>query len=270
MVHDEYDATLAPAGIGSGGYVAKKKTTGRKTARGRAAGRKSTRTAARRRAPAKRATAKKRLAPQKKTARRKTAGRAAATRKAPKKPASKPQSRLQTAATAVRGAVAGAVSAVTERMPWASGQDDALSLLETDHRRFEQLLKQGEETTEAAVKGRTELLKTITTELNLHELIEEKVLYPALKLHREAKDIVLESFQEHHVADVIVRELQGTNVTDEKWGAKFKVLKENIEHHIQEEEGEMWRTARAVFTQEELRQLGARMARMKAEAQRGS
>jgi hypothetical protein len=165
--------------------------------------------------------------------------------------------------------VAGAVAAVTERLPWASGQDDALSLLEKDHRRFEQLLKQGEETTENAIKGRTQLLKTITTELNLHELIEEKVLYPALKLHAEAKDIVLESFQEHHVADVIVNELQNLPVSDEKWGAKFKVLKENLEHHIQEEEGPMWRTARAVFPEDELRQLGARMARMKGEARSG-
>ena len=144
-----------------------------------------------------------------------------------------------------------------------------MSLLEKDHRRFEQLLKEGEETTEEAVKGRPQLLKTIAAELNLHELIEEKVLYPALKAHPEAKDIVLESFQEHHVADVIVGELQNLGVSDEKWGAKFKVLKENLEHHIQEEEGPMWRTARGVFSQDELRQLGARMARMKAEAERG-
>ena len=144
-----------------------------------------------------------------------------------------------------------------------------MSLLEKDHRRFEELLKQGEDTTENAVRKRTELLKTITTELNLHELVEEKVLYPALKVHPEANDIVLESFQEHHVADVIVSELQNLAVSDEKWGAKFKVLKENIEHHIQEEEGPMWRTARAVFTQAELRQLGARMARMKKEEQTG-
>jgi hemerythrin HHE cation binding domain-containing protein len=175
---------------------------------------------------------------------------------------------VKAAATAVRGAVAGAVAAVTERLPWTSGGDDALSLLEKDHRRFEQLLKQGEDTTEEAVKSRTQLLTTITTELNLHELIEEKVLYPALKAHPEAKDIVLESFQEHHVADVIVGELQNVDVSDERWGAKFKVLKENLEHHIQEEEGPMWRKARAVFSQDELRQLGARMARMKSDARR--
>jgi hypothetical protein len=238
-----------------------KKRTGRKpaarktTARGKPAPRKST--AARKRSAAK------------KVVRRKTAARATASRPARKRPAAKRPSRLKTAATAVRGAVAGAVAAVTVRLPWTSGQDDALALLEKDHRRFEQLLKQGEETTGNAVKGRTELLKTITGELNLHELIEEKVLYPALKLHPEAKDIVLESFQEHHVADVVVNELQNLDVSDEKWGAKFKVLKENIEHHIQEEEGPMWRIARAVFSQDELRQLGARMARMKAEAQGG-
>jgi hypothetical protein len=247
--------------------VAKKKTARRKTTARNTRSRKAARPA-RKKSTARQSTARKRPAARK-TARRKAAARAAATRTTRKKPAPKPQSRLATAATAVRGAVAGAVAAVAERMPWTSGEPDALSLLEKDHRRFEQLLKRGEETTEAAVKGRTELLKTITTELNLHELIEEKVLYPALKLHPEAKDIVLESFQEHHVADVIVKELQQTAVTDEQWGAKFKVLKENIEHHIQEEEGEMWRTARAVFSQEELQQLGARMARMKQEEQRG-
>jgi len=249
--------------------VAKKRTAARKTAR------KPTRKTGRKASPRRTAGARKRVSAKKpravkKVARRKTAARAAATRSTRrKKPASKPPSRLKTAATAVRGAVAGAVAAVAERMPWTSGQDDALSLLEKDHRRFEQLLKRGEETTEAAVKGRMELLKTITAELNLHELVEEKVLYPALKTHPEAKDIVLESFQEHHVADVIVAELQRLDVSNEQWGAKFKVLKENIEHHIQEEEGPMWRTARGVFSQDELRQLGARMARMKAETPRG-
>ena len=217
---------------------------------------------------ARKSTTKRNRVPAKKVARRKTAARAAATRSMRKKPTPKP-SRLKTAATTVRGAVAGAVGAVTKRLPWASGGDDALSLLEKDHRRFEELLKQGEETTENAVKGRTELLKTLTAELNVHELIEEKILYPALRLHPEAKDIVLESFQEHHVADVIVAELQRVDVSDEQWGAKFKVFKENLEHHIQEEEGEMWRTARGVFSQDELRQLGAKMARMKAEARTG-
>jgi hypothetical protein len=168
----------------------------------------------------------------------------------------------------VRGAVEGAVAAVTERLSRQSDSVDPIALLEADHRRFEDLLKKGEETTARAVKGRTELLDTLTAALNVHELIEEKVLYPALKAHPEARDIVLEGFQEHHVADIIVKELHALAKDDEKWGPKFKVLKESIEHHIQEEEGPMFRTARGVLSGEELRELGARMAEMKADAER--
>lgn len=160
--------------------------------------------------------------------------------------------------------MAGAVAAVTKRLPWSSDDQDAIALLETDHRRFEDLLKQGEDTTERAVKGRAELLETLTTELNLHEMVEEKLLYPALQAHPEARDIVLEGYQEHHVADVLVRELHEVASNDEQWAAKFKVLKESLQHHIQEEEGEMFRKARGIFSREELTALGARMAKMKA------
>jgi hemerythrin-like domain-containing protein len=204
-----------------------------------------------------------------KTARRKVAARAAATRKSrqtqkrpvPKKPA-KP-SAFASAAAAVKGALAGAVAIVTKRLP---GDPDAIALLEADHRRLEDLLKRGEETTERAVKGRAELLRTITSELNAHELIEEKILYPVLQAHPEARDIVLEGFQEHHVADLVLKELHAVARDHEQWGAKFKVLKENIEHHIQEEEGPMFRTARGVLSREELQDLGAQMRALKAQA----
>lgn len=155
---------------------------------------------------------------------------------------------------------------MTSRLPWSGDSQDAIALLEKDHRRFEDLLKRGEETTDRARKERTELLNTLTAELNLHELVEEKILYPALKAHPETRDIVLEGYQEHHVADVLARELHGLATDDERWGAKFKVLKESLEHHIQEEEGDMFRKARAIFSREELQALGADMARMKADA----
>ncbi|HEX6976463.1 MAG TPA: hemerythrin domain-containing protein [Vicinamibacterales bacterium] len=166
----------------------------------------------------------------------------------------------------MRGSVAGAIAAVKRRV---GGTTDAISLLENDHRRMEDLLKRGEETTERAVAGRRELLDSVTTELALHELIEEQVLYPALQAHPEAKDIVLEGFQEHHVVDLIVKELHEVATDNEMWGAKFKVLKENIEHHIQEEEGQMFRTARGLFSQEDLEAMGAQMAAMKAQAKGG-
>ena len=170
---------------------------------------------------------------------------------------------LSSAATAVTGSVKGAVAAVKKRLPGATASMDAITLLEADHRRLESLFKQGEETTERAVKGRRELLATLSKALTIHEMIEEKVLYPALKEFPEARDIVLEGFQEHHVAELVLKELHEVAKDDEQWGAKFKVLKENIEHHIQEEEGPMFRTARGVFSREELQAMGAKMLKMK-------
>ena len=211
-----------------------------------------------------RAAKKPRRVAEKKAARQKIAARAAASRSGSRKAVPKP-SRLSTATTVVRGAAAGVVAAVAERLPWAKDENDPIVLLETDHRRFETLLKQGEETTERAAKGRTQLLETLTGELNVHELIEEKVLYPALKSHPQAREIVLEGYQEHHVADVLVKELRELASDDEKWGAKFKVLKENIEHHIEEEESRMFRTARVILSRDELNDLGMRMKALKTE-----
>ena len=201
---------------------------------------------------------------QRKVAKRKIASRAAATRSRKRRPPPKP-SRLAAATTLLRGSTAGAVSAVVRRLPWAGDETDPIVLLETDHRRFEDLLKQGEETTARAVKHRTRLLETLTAELNLHELIEEKILYPALEPHAEANEIVLEGYEEHHVADLLIKELHEIARDDERWGAKFNVLKENIEHHIEEEERRMFRIARAVLSRDELDDLGRRMKALKAE-----
>ena len=140
---------------------------------------------------------------------------------------------------------------------------DALSLLKADHDKVKKMLADGEQTTERAEKTRQELFDRLKAEMMLHERIEEEIFYPALKEHPRAKDIVLEGFEEHHVVDEIMGELEATDVTDETWGAKFKVMKENIEHHIEEEEGEMFTQARQVFETDELAQLGERMAELK-------
>jgi Hemerythrin HHE cation binding domain len=144
---------------------------------------------------------------------------------------------------------------------------DALELLKTDHDKVKKLLTELESTTERGEKTRTELFATIKGELTVHEIIEEEIFYPELKAHPKAKDIVLEGFEEHHVVDLLMGELEALDVTDESWGAKALVMKENIDHHIEEEEGEMFKTARSVFDKAELDDLGARMAERKASAQ---
>ena len=136
---------------------------------------------------------------------------------------------------------------------------DAIAMLETEHRHMRKLLGDLESTTERAIKTRQELFATIKGELTLHEVIEEEIFYPELKAHPKAVDIVLEGYQEHHVVDLLMSELEALDVDDESWGAKAKVMQENVEHHMEEEEGEMFKQARRVFDKAELEDLGRRM-----------
>ncbi|HET7704259.1 MAG TPA: hemerythrin domain-containing protein [Candidatus Limnocylindrales bacterium] len=145
---------------------------------------------------------------------------------------------------------------------------DAIALLKADHDKVKKLLTELETTTERGVKTREELFATIKGELMVHEAIEEEIFYPALKGHPKAKDIVLEGYEEHHVVDLLMGELERLDVSDETWGAKALVMKENIEHHIEEEEGDMFKQARQVFDRDELEELGARMEQRKTSAQR--
>jgi hemerythrin-like domain-containing protein len=143
---------------------------------------------------------------------------------------------------------------------------NALELLKEDHDRIKPLLSQLKETTDRAEKTRGELFSRIKEELTVHEIIEEEIFYPTLKEHPKAKEIVLEGFEEHDVVSRLMGELDGMYPTDERFGPKAKVMAENIEHHIEEEEGEMFKQARQVFGADELDQLGERMARRKESA----
>ncbi len=144
---------------------------------------------------------------------------------------------------------------------------DAVSLLRDDHRKVKALLRELESTTERGVKTRTELFVRIKAELTVHEIIEEEIFYPTLKQHPKAKAIVLEGYEEHDVVNILLGELEALPVDDETWGPKAKVMIENIEHHIEEEEGDMFVKARQVFDRAELEQLGEAMAARKQEAE---
>ena len=147
---------------------------------------------------------------------------------------------------------------------------DAMKLLEEDHRKVKGLLEEGDSTTERATTRRTELLEELLTELRIHETIEEEIFYPALEEHAKTKEIALEGYEEHHAVDNIAEELVALDPSDETWSAKFTVMKENIEHHIEEEEGEMFKKARQALDDEELAEIAetmsARREQLRAEA----
>ena len=141
---------------------------------------------------------------------------------------------------------------------------NALELMKADHDRLKELLEEALDTEEPA--ERSELLHQMRSELMGHERMEEDVFYPALRANAEAKEIVLEGYEEHHVIDLILDELLEVPEESEQWKAKLKVLQENIEHHIEEEEGEMFKKAKQMFDKDALEELGVRMAAAKEEA----
>ena len=133
-------------------------------------------------------------------------------------------------------------------------------LLEEDHKTVAALLKKLDETTERGMKTRQDLFAKLKTDLEVHTHIEETIFYPALMEEKETEDVTREAFEEHKVVKTLLAELDSMSKEDEQWGAKLTVLKENIEHHVEEEEGEMFRRARAILSKSEIDGLGTRMA----------
>ena len=142
---------------------------------------------------------------------------------------------------------------------------NAFTLLKADHKKVAGILEKLDATTERGVKTREELFTQLKTELDVHTRIEETIFYPALEKADETRDITLEAFEEHRLVKQLLSELQSMAKDKEEWTAKFTVLKENIEHHVEEEEGEMFRDARKVLSEEDIETLGTRMEKAKSE-----
>ena len=145
---------------------------------------------------------------------------------------------------------------------------NAFTLLKNDHDKVAGILEKLDETTERAVKTREELFVQLKTELDIHTEIEETIFYPELEKHDETRDITLEGIEEHRIVKELLAELDAMAKDDEVWTAKMTVLKENVEHHVEEEEGEMFPKARKALTEEEIEALGTRLeaARKKQKA----
>jgi iron-sulfur cluster repair protein YtfE (RIC family) len=140
---------------------------------------------------------------------------------------------------------------------------NAFTLLKADHERVAGILKTIEGTTERAIKGRAELFASLKAELDLHARIEEEIFYPALEEDEETREITLEAYEEHRLVKQLLAELEAEPKDTEEWSAKFTVLKENIEHHVEEEEGEMFKKARQALSEEEVETLGERLQEAK-------
>ena len=149
----------------------------------------------------------------------------------------------------------------------ATEQPDAIALLKADHRKVEDLFEKFE-----AAKGKSEkesLAKQICTELTVHTIIEEEIFYPACKGKTE-EDLLAESYVEHDGAKVLIAEIEAGGPDEEFYAAKVKVLSEEIEHHVGEEEkpgeGLFAQARKAELDMDALgQQMAARKEELKAE-----
>ena len=144
----------------------------------------------------------------------------------------------------------------------------ATDLLKKQHRSVEKLFKKVENTEDA--RGPRQLMEQIATELKLHTKIEEEIFYPAVREMgtSKAEEMVDEAFEEHHVVDLVLAELPKIDPEDDRFEAKMTVLSELIEHHVEEEEDEMFPMAEKKLGSERMKELAQQMEQMASAGQR--
>ena len=143
---------------------------------------------------------------------------------------------------------------------------DALQVLIDDHRRVEQLFRRFKKSGDGAERTRGEIAETVIEELSVHAMIEEQAFYPAVRQVAKLEKMVLEALEEHHVVKVVLNELEKMNPSDERFEAKFTVMMENVQHHVEEEEQDMFPKVRRAMSREQLEALGAALVEAKGTA----
>src|SRR5438309_11854164 len=130
---------------------------------------------------------------------------------------------------------------------------NALEILKQDHQKVKELFHE-------AIRGeqnkRKDLFDKLDTALEIHAYIEETVFYPAIEQHEELKDMVAEALEEHQEVKMLLEEIEELGSESHDCGARLQELMESVEHHVAEEEGEMFAKVREVFDERELEELG--------------
>ena len=146
---------------------------------------------------------------------------------------------------------------------------DAIVLLKSEHREIRKAFRAFEKAGDSAEKRKGALVDRIIELLTIHTYIENEVMYPRVRdLLPDLEEDVLESYEEHHVADVLVMELANMQPGDERFDAKTTVLIESVEHHMEEEEEAWFPQVRAGLGRKQLQEIGAEMVQKREQAPR--
>jgi hemerythrin-like domain-containing protein len=139
---------------------------------------------------------------------------------------------------------------------------NAIAMLKEDHEKVKELFEKFENANGSATK--TKIVADALMELKVHATVEEQLFYPAVRQQIDDEEGIMdEADEEHHVAKVLIAELEKMRGDEGHWEAKFKVLAESVRHHIKEEEGKVFKEAKKTDIDFDI--LGGRMANLKAE-----
>ncbi len=141
---------------------------------------------------------------------------------------------------------------------------NAIDMLDEQHDEVDELFEEIEQLGEDDRDEKENLFATLADKLAIHATIEEKHFYPAVK-ERRTEDILLESLEEHLAIKRVLADLLDLDIDDEKWDAKLAVLREEVEHHVEEEREELFPKVKKIFSKDELEAIGNAMAELQAE-----
>jgi hemerythrin-like domain-containing protein len=145
---------------------------------------------------------------------------------------------------------------------------NAVDFLKQQHREVEDLFEQFENAGEGAGKEKKQIFEQIREKLEMHTKLEEKLFYP--EAEEVDEDTVLEAYEEHDVVKGLLRKIAKTKPSDDSYDAKVCVLKEMVEHHVEEEEDELFPECEKDLGEERLEEIGMQMQEMFERLQGGS
>ncbi len=147
------------------------------------------------------------------------------------------------------------------------GEMDALEVLRRNHERIRRLLDEWRDVHEETRRRHEQLLSRLAGELELHERREEEVLYPILNLKDETRPLALEGYQENQLADWILEDLKSCEALNAGWMARFDLIGEILQMHVEEQERALSECARPLLGEEQLEEIGTRMAGIRGRAE---
>lgn len=145
---------------------------------------------------------------------------------------------------------------------------DCFMLLKQDHDEVTELLQQCQAAAEE--NEGEEVFKTLARNIAVHAKAEETLFYPRLREWEELSALLEESYKEHQAVENLLEEMSQMSPDDEEWTAKLKELEQNIAHHVEEEEGQLFPKASKLMSKDEAVELGETLAEEKKEMMKGS